>query len=87
MRAKVGEEQILAHGKVRHDGLPAPILGDESNAGADRLDWRAGSERLPLIAHLAAGAGAQAEERFHCLRAPGADQAAEAENLTAMQIE
>ena len=46
-----------------------------------------GANGLPSITHFAAGAGAQAEERLDRLRAPGADQAAEAENLAAMQIE
>src|SRR6202041_395926 len=85
MRGEVSEQQILAHGKVGHDGLAASILSDESNAGADRVRRRARSEWLPLIAHPAAGAGAKAEERFDGLRAPGSDQAAEAENLAAMQ--
>ncbi len=87
MRAEMGEQQILAHGKVRHDGLAAPILGDESDAGADRLGRRARSERPSFIKHFAAGAGPEAEERLDRLGASGADQAAEAENLAAMQVE
>ena len=67
------QEQILAHGKIRHDGLAAPILGDESDASADRFRRRAGSERPPFVKHLAAGAGPQPKERLDRLGAPGAD--------------
>ena len=44
MRPEMREQQILAHGKVGHDGLAAPILSDKADAGADRLDGRARSE-------------------------------------------
>ena len=64
MRAEMGEKQILTHGEVWHDGLAPPILGDEADAGADRLRWRAGSERSSFIQHFAAGAGPEAEQRL-----------------------
>ena len=87
MRAEVAEKQILAHGKVWHDGLASPILGDKSDAGADRLGRRARSERPSFIKHFAAGAGTQAEERLDRLGASGANQAAEPQDLAAMQVE
>src|SRR5580693_9561447 len=87
MRAEMGEQQILAHGKVRHDGLAAPILRDKSDAGADRLGRRARRERLSLVTHFAPGAGTQAEERLDRLGASGADKPAEAQDLPAMQVE
>ena len=50
-------------------------------------DGERGANGLPSIAHLAAGAGPQAEERLDRLGASGADQAAEAQDLAAMQVE
>ena len=88
MRAEMAEQQVLAHGKVGHDALPPPILGDKADArrGSPAAGER-GANGLPLEADLAARAWAQAEQRLHRLRAAGADEAAEPENLAAMQIE
>ena len=61
MGAEVAEQQVLLHRQVRHDALATPVLGDEADAGADRLGRRARRERLALEREDAAGALPQAE--------------------------
>src|SRR5579872_1823927 len=51
---EMGEKQILAHGEVWHEALPATVLGDEADAGAHRLSRRAWPVRLAIEAHGAA---------------------------------
>ena len=88
MRAEMAEQQVLAHRQVRHDALAPAVLGDKADAGADRLRRRARRERLaPRTEHRPPRAWAQAEDGLHRLGPSGADQAAKAEDLAAMQIE
>ncbi len=81
MRAEMREEQVLLAPRGRARCSAAPILGDESEPARIASTGFVGIERLAADADLAAARGPQAEDRLDRLGAPGADQAAEAEDL------
>ncbi len=80
-RAQVGERHVLAHAEVEQQPVALAVLGDESDAGLQRLARRARADRSALEHDAPSGDREAAVAGAEHLAAAGADEPAEADDL------
>jgi hypothetical protein len=81
------ERRVLAHRAAQDRPFGLAILGDEADAGRDRLRRRTRRDAPPVDLDRAGAARPRAEERAQRLAAPRADQPREADHLARAHVE
>ena len=81
------QADVAADRAVRHDAVTLALLGHEADPGLDRGAHVAGRKRQALDDDVAGSRPVNAREEAQQLRPAGADQAQDAEDLAAVQVE
>lgn len=82
-----GEHDVLADGEAGDDALGLAVLGEHADARADGRGRGGAAEALAVDGDLAAVQGQRAGQRLRGLAAAGAQQSAESQHLTGVQLD